>query len=237
MKDHHGGLVVEVQAHAALGDGAGLVQHHGVQGAGGLQDLGALDDHAELRGAAGTHQQGRGRGQAQGARAGDDQDGHGSGQGRLKLVPGEQPHGESGQGQADDDGYEHLGDTVGQTLDGGLATLRGGHHPADPGQRGALAHGGCPHQEGTRGVDGGARDRVPRTHLHGHGLAGEHRGVHGAATLDHHSVGGDLLPWPHGEQVPGSELVHGHGRLRADGIRPRRTLVVEHVDGVGGARR
>ncbi len=57
------------QRHAAGGDGAGLVEDDGVDLAGGLQDLRALDEDAELRAPPGAdHERGR-SGQAQGAGA------------------------------------------------------------------------------------------------------------------------------------------------------------------------
>ena len=52
------------QRHPAGGDGAGLVEHDGVDPAGGLQHLGALDQDAELGAAAGADQQRGRRGQA-----------------------------------------------------------------------------------------------------------------------------------------------------------------------------
>ena len=52
------------QGHPAGGDGAGLVEHDGVDPAGGLQHLGALDQDAELGAAAGADQQRGRRGQA-----------------------------------------------------------------------------------------------------------------------------------------------------------------------------
>ena len=61
--------------HPAGGDRAGLVEHDRVDRPRRLQRLVALDEHAQLRAAAGRGQQ-RGRGgQAERARAGDDQHG------------------------------------------------------------------------------------------------------------------------------------------------------------------
>ena len=61
--------------HRACGDRTGLVQHHRVDRAGGLQRLRALDQDAELGAATGTdHQCASGRGAAERARAGDDQE-------------------------------------------------------------------------------------------------------------------------------------------------------------------
>ena len=70
----------------------------GVDPPGRLEDLGALDEDAELRAAAGADQQGGGRGQAEGARAGDDQHGDGGGErGGRRVVAGAEPEPERGR--------------------------------------------------------------------------------------------------------------------------------------------
>ena len=74
------------QGHPAGGDGAGLVEDDGVDLAGGLQDLRALDQDAQLGAAPGADQQRGRRGQAQGAGAGDDQYGDGGGE-RGRRAP------------------------------------------------------------------------------------------------------------------------------------------------------
>ena len=53
------------ERHAPGGDGAGLVQHDGVDLPGGLEHLGPLDEDAELGAATGADQQGRRRGQTE----------------------------------------------------------------------------------------------------------------------------------------------------------------------------
>ena len=79
------------QPHPAGGDGAGLVQHDGVDPPGGFQHLRALDQDPELRAAAGADQQ-RGRGgQPQRAGAGDDQHRDRGGERRLRVGAGAQP--------------------------------------------------------------------------------------------------------------------------------------------------
>ena len=61
------------ERHAAFGDGAGLVEHRGVDELGRLEHLSALDDDAELRAPTrADHDRGRG-GESERARAGDDQ--------------------------------------------------------------------------------------------------------------------------------------------------------------------
>ena len=67
----------------ALGQGAGLVHHHGVDAGGGLQRGGVLEQHAALGAEPGAdHDRGR-RGQAERVRAGDHHDGDGEQQRRL----------------------------------------------------------------------------------------------------------------------------------------------------------
>ena len=58
---------------APVGDGAGLVEHDGVDAARRLEHLGAADEDPELGAAAGADQQRRRRGEAERAGAGDDQ--------------------------------------------------------------------------------------------------------------------------------------------------------------------
>ena len=104
------------EGHRAGGDGAGLVEHDGVDPPGGLQHLGALDDHAELGAAAGADED-RGRGgQAEGARAGDDQHGDGGGERHRRGLADPQPEPEGGDGEGDDDRHEHRRDPVGESL-------------------------------------------------------------------------------------------------------------------------
>jgi hypothetical protein len=63
------------------------------------------------------------------------------------------------------------------------------------------------------GVDGGADDRVARTDLHRHGLAGEHRGVHRGRAVLHHAVGGDLPARSDDEPVTDGELISRDANL------------------------
>ena len=80
--------------HLAGGDRPGLVQDHGVDGAGGLQGLVALDEDAELGAAAGGHHQGGRGGQAERARAGDDQHGQGGAERVTGRAARQQPAGQ-----------------------------------------------------------------------------------------------------------------------------------------------
>ena len=214
------------QGHAAGGDRAGLVEHDGVDPAGGLEHLGALDEDAELGAPAGADQQGGRRGQAEGAGAGDDQHGHGGGERRGGAVGrgGGEPEAEGGDGQGDDDGDEDRRHPVGQALHRGLAGLGVGDQPGDLGQRGVGADPGGLDDEPAAGVDGGAGDGVARADLDRHGLAGEQGGVDGRGAVDHDAVGGDLLAGADDEAVADGELVDGDADLGA---------VAEHGDVLG----
>src|SRR5690606_4182213 len=194
------------QGHPAGGDGAGLVEDDGVDGAGALQDLRALDEDAELGAAAGAdHQRGR-RGQPEGAGAGDDQDGDGGGERGGRSRPVAQPEPEGAQGQCDDDRDEDGGDAVGEPLGRRLAVLRVLDPPRHPGDLGVGADPGGRDAQPPAGVDGGAGDGVPDGDLDRDGLAGQHGRVDGGGALGDRAVGGDLLAGPDQEAVAHGEL-------------------------------
>ena len=129
-------VTTSVRAGLPRGDGAGLVEHDGVQLVRGLQRFGGADEDAGLGALAGRdHDRQRGR-EAERARAGDDQHRHRSDQreGERGRGPGDEPDGEGGDRDGDDGGHEVAGDRVGQALDrrlGGLGLL---HHADDLGQ-------------------------------------------------------------------------------------------------------
>ena len=152
------------EGHLAGRHGAGLVEHDGVDRAGRLEDLGALDQDAELRAPAGAdHQRGR-RGQPEGAWAGDDQHRDRGGE-RGRRVVGRrcgEPEAEGREGERDDDRDEDRRDTVGQPLHLGLAGLGLLDQAADLGERGVGADASRADDETTAGVDRRARhDRSP----------------------------------------------------------------------------
>ena len=157
-------VVIDVdERHLAGGDGAGLVEHDGVDLAGRFEHLRSLDQDAELRAAAGAdHQRGR-RGQSERAWAGDDQHRDGGGERGRRVVGrgGGEPEPEGRERQGDDDRDEDRRDAVGQALHVGLAGLRLLDHPADLGERGVGPDACGAHDEPAAGVDGRAchRDR------------------------------------------------------------------------------
>ena len=150
------------EAHPAGGDGAGLVEHDRVDPAGGLEDLRALDQQAELGAAAGADQQRGRRGEPERARAGDDQHGDGGGERERRRSRRRRARSRAWRARADDDRDEDAGDAVGEPLDRRLAGLRVGDEPGDLGERGVGADLGGAHDEAAAGVDGRARDLVAR---------------------------------------------------------------------------
>ena len=149
------------QRHAALRDGAGLVEHHGVDRARLLEDLRALDEDAELRAATGADQQRGRRREPEGARARDDQHGDRRGERRsARPAPDTSQAAERHDREHEHHRDEHRRDAVGQALDGRLARLGGRDQPTDLGQPRLLADAGRSHDEGARRVDRRARHLV-----------------------------------------------------------------------------
>ena len=146
------------EAHLARRHGAGLVEHDRVHAAGGFQDLGALDEQAELGAAAGTDHQRRGRGEPERARAGDDEDRDGRGEREARALAGAQPEAQGGERQNDDDRHEDARDAVGEALDRRLAGLGVLDEPRDLRQGGVGADLRGAHDQAPAGIDGGAGD-------------------------------------------------------------------------------
>jgi hypothetical protein len=153
------GRVDLADAHVAGGHGAGLVEDDGVDAAGGLQDLWAFDEDAELCAATGADEQRCGGGEPEGAGAGDDQDGDGGGEGRGGGVAGDEPGRQGGQRETDDDGDEHGGHAVGESLDVGLAVLGVLDEAGHLGELGVGADAGGLHDQASARVDRGSRPR------------------------------------------------------------------------------
>src|SRR5699024_3692372 len=133
----------------------------------------------------------------------------GVGEGRGDGEPGAEPRAEGQRGDQDDDRHEDPGDAVGQALDLGLAGLGVLDELGHLGQLGVGADAGCADHEASAGVDGGAGDGVPLTHLDGDRLAGEHGGVDRGGAGDDGAVGGDLLAGADDEIVTLYEIVDG----------------------------
>ena len=116
------------ERHHPGGDGAGLVEHHGVERSRRLEHLRASDEDAELRAAAGAGEEGgRGR-ESERARARDDEDGDRRGESLIGVTRGDEP-GDERDGCDEDDGRRR--------------------RPPTPGRR-AAAPGPCPTAPGSR---------------------------------------------------------------------------------------
>ncbi len=210
------------QGHLAGGDGAGLVEHHGIHTTSRLQHFRTLDHNAQLRTATGADQQ-RGRcGQSEGARAGDDQHRDRGGEGRGDRTAGAQPESERGNRQRDHDRHENPGDAVRQPLGLRLTGLRVFYQFRHLGQLGVGADAIGAHHDPPADIDRRTDDRILGTDLDRHRFSREHRGVDRRRTLDDHTVGGDLFAGPHHEDVANAQLLDRNSLL--DCICPPRRL-------------
>ena len=176
-------VVTSTRRSGAGGDGAGLVEHDGVDPAGALQDLRALDQDAELGPAAGADQQGgRGR-QPQGAGAGDDRARRRRGdRAAVTSSPVQQPPGE--RQQRDDRGRPARTPRTPGRPAAGPAPCRSG--PARPAGSTAARVVSAPTRRASTTrrplrVDGAAGDLVARSDLDRHRLAGDQAAVDRAA--------------------------------------------------------
>ncbi len=197
----------------------------------GLDGLAGADKDAVLGTDAAADHQGGGRGQPQRARAGDDQHRDGGDQCQRESVqvgvhPGqktgrpfghrpqhvrEQKPGQEGkQGNAEDDGHEDRGHSVGEGLDGHFGALCLLDHTHYLGQEGVLADAAGPHVQQSVLVYGSSDHLVAWTLGDGHGFARGHRLVHGAFPLDDDTVGGDLFARSDDHHVAHLHLVNGH---------------------------
>ena len=157
---------------AILGQGAGLVEDHGVHVGQPLEGVAAADEDAQRRGPPAADHHGHRRGQAHGARAGHEQHGDGAEHGgaRRSRPPATRPRKVSGR-DGQDGRDEHRADPVGQALEGRLVALgvvdqalepgqhRLGGHRADLDHQHAVAVAG---PAGDRGSPGRARPAAAR---------------------------------------------------------------------------
>ena len=175
------------------GDGAGLIQQHGIGVAGGLEAGGGLEQDAVFGAHAAADHDGDGRRQTQGAGAADDQHADAAGQRKGKGLAQQKPDGKRGNGDADDGGHKDAGDLIRGLGQRGLR--RGGvaHQTDDLGQRRVLTDAlGTAGQRTVlvdgRGADGGAGELV-----HRHALAGQGCLVDGGDALGDGAVYRDAL--------------------------------------------
>ena len=160
----------------AGGDGAGLVQHDGVEFVRGFQRLARPDQDSGLGALAGTdHDRQRG-GHAERARAGDDQHRHRGHQRQRERRgrAGGEPHRERDDRDPHHGRHEIPGDGVGEPLDRGLGRLGLPHQRDDLRQHGVGADLLGAHPQRPGGVDRRADHGVPGALGSGHRFPGHH---------------------------------------------------------------
>ena len=139
---------------------------------------------------------------------------------RAKVKRGSGPTGHpGGEGQycgCNHRGHEPAGHLIGEALDRRAAALGLRHHLHDLRKHGVAADLLRPHDERAGLVDGAADDLVAGRLGHGHGLAGDHGFVDGAAALDHFTVHRHPFAGPH------TQTVAGHDADQADLVVPCR---------------
>ncbi len=197
-----------VEAGAAEGEGAGLVEADGADAGEGLDGLAALEEDAALGGAGDRRERGGGRGDDQGAGRGDDEQGDG-GEGGLR--PGE-VEGEAPQ-EEDQHAQRHHGDGVGlaEPVDGalhGLALLAGAGDEVEDLLEAALGDGAEDGGlDGVVGVDGAREELIADADFAGHGLAGDGGLVDLAFALQDACIGGDALAGADADALAGGQGV------------------------------
>src|SRR4030095_11832359 len=100
--------------------------------------------------------------------------------------------------------------------------LRLAHHMNDPRKQSVAADALGPHDETTRAGDGAAEHASARRFFHGNGLAGHHRLVHRAPTLEHGTIDRDLVPRPYTQPVAHLHAIERHFLFAAVGPQPSR---------------
>ena len=133
----HAGQANQVGNHRfSGGDGAGLVQYHGLDVVGGLQCLGGLEQDAVAGAPPSAHHNGGGGCQSQCAGTGHHQHRHHDGEGEFHPRPGDEPGYPGHQGDGDDHRHKHPGHPVGQFGNGRFGTGGLVHQADDLGQGG-----------------------------------------------------------------------------------------------------
>ena len=220
----------------ALRDGAGLVEHDGVDAVRRLKRFGRLDEDAVHRAAARADHDGRRRGETQRAGAADDENGNTDGQRKFHAVARQQPCCRRDDGDRDDDGDEHAADLIGELGDGRFGARGLVHKAYDLGKGGIVADFGRAHLEIAGFVDGRADDAVSRLLFDGDALARQRGFVDRGRSLEHDAVDGDALARLDDQHVAELDLLDGDDALDAVAL-DRRGLgrkVHELCDGIRG---
>ncbi|CKT22428.1 Uncharacterised protein [Mycobacterium tuberculosis] len=201
--------------HPGAGEGAGLVEHHGVDLLRRFQHLASLDQDPQFGAPAGADHDGRGGSQAQRTRARDDQHRDRGGHTSHRVGGDQCPSRKGRDGNADDGRDKHRRNPVGQPLHRRLVALCLLDQSHNLRQRGVCPDGGGAHGQQPVEVDRCAGNAVTRRLLDRDGFAGEHRLVDGGAPIGDLTVDRDLLSGPHPHQVSDLDLIDRHQELLA----------------------
>ncbi len=181
------------ELHDAARDRAGLIDDDGIDRPGVLEDFATLDDHTELGPSPRADHDPEGGGEAERTRAGDDQHGDCGGHGVARRVAETQPGAERDDGGGDRERHEEARHSISESLYLSSAALGLVDESDDLGERSIGADPGRFDDQSAVGGDRGADDIVSRACVDRNRLAGDHRGVDRAMTIDDDSIGGDLL--------------------------------------------
>ena len=199
----------------ALRDGAGLVEHDGVDAVRRFKRFGGFDEDAVGCAAARADHDGRRGGETQRAGAADDEHGNADGQREFHAVARQQPRRRRDDGDRDDDGDEHAADLIGQLGDGSLGARGLVHKAHDLGKSGVVADLGRAHLEIAGLVDRRADDAVARLLFDGDALARQRGFVDRGRALEHDAVDGDALARLDDEHIVDLHLLNGDDALDA----------------------
>ena len=212
------------QAWFPLSQGARLVDHDRIDHCEGLQRLGVLDQHANLRAASGGCGDGYGRSEAQSARTGDDEHGHRrhKSKGQRRLRTDQKPDHERQNRRDDNSWHKEARNTIRQRLTGRAAQSGSGDQTDDLSQHGLLADLGGFDGQGASLVERAAGDQIIGMFGHGNRLTRNHAFVHGRSTIDDPAIDRNTVAGPHAQAVAGEDILQRRIVLAAIGQNPSR---------------
>jgi hypothetical protein len=187
------------------GEGAGLVEGHGMHGAKRLEGSASLDEHAVATGGADggyhrdRHRDGKGTG------GGGHEDHQGPGQPHPGITQGAAGHGDDG-GEDHDARHQGASHPLGDALARRLAFLCLLHDVDDPGQGALRHHGADLDLQHPTAVDGGGEDLAVGGDLDGYRLPCHHRQVDRADPAKNDTIGGQALAGTHHQDVAHHQL-------------------------------
>ena len=199
---HHGG-----DPH---GEGARLVEGHGVHAGEPLQRVAVADEDAEGGGPPTAHHHRHRRGQTHGTRTGHQEHGDGAEHGRTQVRADDPPAQERDGGHEQHDRHEHRTHPVGEAFEGRLLAQGIVDHVLESGQDRLGDH--RPHfdDEDPRPVARAARDQASRAVLDGQGFARQHRLVDSRPALDDLAVQRERLTGEDPDPSPDRDRLGWH---------------------------